>query len=269
MQTKYFLILLLIMLLNQTQTLRAEALVSKQNQAATQQEISNAWQVLKTRNSGKIEKIKALEFLARNNQSLVGIDMSGKTNGNTVGWGFYLVGLNLNNLKSDLHDANFEESNLMNANFATANLTNANFTGSRLINSYFAKANMTNVNFHKAYGNPNFQDANLSGAKFISANFGGANFSGADLNNTDFIEVNLTYTKFEQSLNFGKATFSNNYIRINDDEKLLNNDKLNFLPKTPKEYRFDFDGRVKAITPIQNNAAYGAHEYYIKLILNN
>lgn len=146
--------------------------------------IARHWSRLLTIAPGNSGKQASLEYLARNNQSLYGIDIScSKITGKPTPCDTktYLRGLDLS--KDTIGKTVF--------------LERSNFSGSSLSPSFFMGSELSDANLsYSNLGVANFQNATLIRTNFSFSNVSGADFTGAFLSETDFTSANLSGTKF-------------------------------------------------------------------------
>jgi len=165
----------------------------------TEQRILISWQLLTTTTSGSSGKAKALEFLAKQNVDLHGIDL-GK---NKEQVGTYLSNVKIPNIHmresnlsgAILTDANLSGSFLAGSNFERVNFSGADLSGSHMVKVSLISASMQGTNLSNAILRKadlrlvDFEGADLTGADLRYANTYGANFTGATLIDADLNEM--------------------------------------------------------------------------------
>ena len=84
---------------------------------------------------------------------------------------------NWEEMRADLHNADFHGANLLNANLSGANLHNADLSGADFHGADLHNADLSGANLHNA----DLRGANLRGADLLNADLRGADLRGADL----------------------------------------------------------------------------------------
>jgi uncharacterized protein YjbI with pentapeptide repeats len=256
-----------------------------QKEAGVKQEIIGAWQVLANKAAGNSGKIEAIEFLAKQERSLQGIDMSKKTHGGQV----YLQGLNVSEKElgkkvdligsrfegAYLYDAHFEGARLSGAHFEGAILYEAHFEGADLYDAHFEGANLQRAHFEGAdlyyahFEGADLYDAHFEGDRLWFADFEGADlqeahFEGARLLEANFEGADLWKAHFEGARYLEQAIFKDSYISFNDKK---------YLPSTLESDRFKFDfilnddGEKKSAPHLNKEGKpTGRTKYFIQLV---
>lgn len=139
-----------------------------------------AWQLLNNEDvSGNGGKQEALQYLARGQQSLYGLNLSDEVH---VG-GAHLVGIVLRSAVLDR--AQFQGANMNQADLSGAYLRQANFDRAQLVNTNLSSAQLQGASFVQStlaltnFSNANLQQAIFDGAKMLAVNISGAQFLGA------------------------------------------------------------------------------------------
>lgn len=129
-----------------------------------------AWQVVTTKASGNSGKIRALEYLHENGESLVGIDLAHEEH--LAPDGNIRVGPYLNRLKlvgADLSRARFVGAIMVDADLRNSAFWGSDFSGVLLEGSDFSNANMQQAQFMSAgLEGVNFYKTDLRGAKELT-----------------------------------------------------------------------------------------------------
>lgn len=129
-----------------------------------------AWQVVTTKASGNSGKIRALEYLHENGESLVGIDLAHEEH--LAPDGRIRVGAYLNRLEligADLSRARFAGAIMVDADLRNSAFWGSDFTGVLLEGSDFSNANMQQAQFMSAgLKGVNFYKTDLRGAKELT-----------------------------------------------------------------------------------------------------
>lgn len=129
-----------------------------------------AWQVVTTKASGNSGKIRALEYLHENGESLVGIDLAHEEH--LAPDGNIRVGPYLNRLKlvgADVSRARFTGGIMVDADLRNSAFWGSDFTGVLLEGSDFSNANMQQAQFMSAgLKGVNFYKTDLRGAKELT-----------------------------------------------------------------------------------------------------
>jgi uncharacterized protein YjbI with pentapeptide repeats len=148
-------------------------------------------------------RIQALEDLARDGQSLRGLDVEPEAN---------LQEINLT--AADLRSAQFKEADLTKAKLWEANLERADLTGAELQEADLTGANLSDAVLQGAVlvGAILFE-ATLKGTNLSNSHLGGADLRGADLTLTNFQGAHLGGTRFAgadlKGANFDGVTIAN------------------------------------------------------------
>ena len=104
---------------------------------------------------------------------------------------------NWEEMRADLHNADFHGANLLNADLRGADLHNADLSGADFHGANLLNANLSGANLHNAdlsganLHNADLHNADLSGANLHNADLRGANLRGADLLNADLRGADL------------------------------------------------------------------------------
>ena len=104
---------------------------------------------------------------------------------------------NWEEMRADLHNADFHGANLLNADLRGADLHNADLSGADFHGANLLNANLSGANLHNAdlsgadFHGADLHNADLSGANLHNADLRGANLRGADLLNADLRGADL------------------------------------------------------------------------------
>ena len=157
--------------------------------------IANNWEIVRDKNADGTDKILALQYLAKQGESLAGVNFSGAKS--------TLQGLDLSpetlDIKKgiDLRNANFMYADLSNVNLSETNLSAAIFSAADLADSRLHNANLTNADISEAkLSATNFSGAKLSAANFNKAKLLGTNLIAAKLSNANLSDAELFAVNF-------------------------------------------------------------------------
>ena len=145
--------------------------------------IANNWEIVRDKNADGADKILALQYLAKQGESLAGVNFSGVKS--------TLQGLDLSPETLDIKDG----VDLRNANFMYANVSNVNLSETNLTAAIFSAADLADSRLHNA----NLAEANLSEAKLFATNFSGAKLSAANFNKAKLLGANLIAAKLSNA----------------------------------------------------------------------
>ena len=145
--------------------------------------IANNWEIVRDKNTSEADKILALQYLAKQGESLAGVDISGAKSS--------LQGLDLSPESLDIKRG----VDLRNVNFMYANLSNVNLSETNLTAAIFSAADLTDARLHNA----NLAEANLSEANLSATNFSGANLSAANFSKAKLLATNLIAAKLSDA----------------------------------------------------------------------
>lgn len=171
--------------------------------------VAKNWEIIHDENADKTDKIRALQYLAQQEESLADVNLSG---GKTSLQGLDLSPVTLNTKENTRHIK--IRADLKNANFMQADLSDVNFSGADISGAIFYATNLRNARLH----NVNLSKANLSEANLYNTNLSGAdlsktNLSKAQLFGTDLTAVDLSGANFSDAelvaVNFTSANLSN------------------------------------------------------------
>lgn len=206
--------------------LQAAALIREEEAAVRVEEArARAWALLTARAPGNSGKVPALEYLAREERSLAGIDMSCTAMGG-VEDGRCLRETYLQHLDVSvqfigkpvrLYGANFSGTDLTRAKFTRAELNGALFKSASLTFTDFRETDLTRADFSGAtfqksdFSRADLIDTDFSGAFLYQTDFSGAvvratNFAGASLYWSSFLDADMMHARF-QDANLSKVTF--------------------------------------------------------------
>ena len=168
--------------------------------------IERHWKIVYDESADKVDRVNALQYLARQKESLADLNFPGEQN--------FLRGLNLSSKALEIKTGiriDEKHADLMRANFSNADLTDANLSETNLSGANLSGANLTNSHFHNVdLSSANLSGANLSGTKLSGTDLTDANLSGAKLFGTSFISAKLTDTKLYDAKLFAvDFTFAN------------------------------------------------------------
>jgi len=155
-----------------------------------EQRILDSWQLLTITAPGNNGKVQALEFLAKQNLDLHGIDLGS----NEKQIGTYLSNVNIPNIrmtKANLSGAILTDANLSGSFLTSSNLERVNFAGSNLSASQMVKVNLVSASMQGA----NLSNTNLRTADLSFVDFRGADLTGADLRYANTSGANFTDAK--------------------------------------------------------------------------
>lgn len=180
--------------------------------------INRAWSILTTPATGNSGKREALEYLASQGVSLMGIDLSCEKMGG--GWDpvekdceipVYLSGLTLSKLSNgaiDLLGANLsgaflEDAELQNADLWGANLEGTVLWAADLRGASLEEAQMSGVDLSYA----RLSGANLREAELSNAGLGGSDLSDARLSGADLAGSHISDANFSNATGVEEASF--------------------------------------------------------------
>ncbi|MDJ0903879.1 MAG: pentapeptide repeat-containing protein [Xenococcus sp. MO_188.B8] len=244
----------------------AAILYFKEAPARKEQKLYEAWQVIDNAYTSKVEtsyaRIKALEYLAKEGESLQGIDLYFESEADRVeinkqdkvdelqaekrlygekptGKGVDLQKINLENAnlrEADLRLAKFDRANLKNADLSKANVCGADFSVTNLSGTKFTDAKVLHASF--GYGTAGYFN-NKEISELVSRGAIFFKLKGLDLSHsTVYRNANLQENTFENvdlsssdlsgaNLSYAKFIEGTNLSRAKLINTILQNAKLN------------------------------------------